>query len=248
MWKWAASWQPLCPAKTQISLGICPVWLEPSLCTVWVASDPRCLHVDSEAQADMSLHWSHRSFYCFCHDVAQIFPHKFDQAISHPLISHQGTIFTCLNALTLYTVNHFIFACFLIIDLFAEIIKFGTHDIFLWILYRCKCFTRMWIREWSKFANLSENKVHANNSEFTVIWTWPLNSYRCNKLTSRSSPGYWNFFFSSNPHHGCQEAGNINLYSAPWYTWSSEPQHDKTNKMACAPSLFRVFAVCSMAN
>ena len=36
------------PAKTQISLGICPVWLESSLCTQWVAKDPRFLHVDSK--------------------------------------------------------------------------------------------------------------------------------------------------------------------------------------------------------
>ena len=36
------------PAKTQISLGICPVWLESSLGAQWVAKDPRFLHEDSE--------------------------------------------------------------------------------------------------------------------------------------------------------------------------------------------------------
>ena len=36
------------PAKTQISLGIRPVWSESSLCAQWVAKDPRFLHVDSE--------------------------------------------------------------------------------------------------------------------------------------------------------------------------------------------------------
>ena len=36
------------PAKTQISLGIRPVWSEPSLCTQWVAKDPSYLHADSE--------------------------------------------------------------------------------------------------------------------------------------------------------------------------------------------------------
>ena len=35
-------------AKTQISLGIHPVWSESSLCTQWVAQDPRFLHADSE--------------------------------------------------------------------------------------------------------------------------------------------------------------------------------------------------------
>ena len=36
------------PAKTQISLGIHPVWSETSLCTQWVAKDPSFLHLDSE--------------------------------------------------------------------------------------------------------------------------------------------------------------------------------------------------------
>ena len=36
------------PVKTQISLGICPVWSESLLCTQWVAKDPRFLHADSE--------------------------------------------------------------------------------------------------------------------------------------------------------------------------------------------------------
>ena len=38
----------VCPAKTQISLGLYPVWSESSLCAQWVAKDPRFLHVDSE--------------------------------------------------------------------------------------------------------------------------------------------------------------------------------------------------------
>ena len=36
------------PAKTQISLGICPVWSKSSLCAQLVAKDPRFLHADSE--------------------------------------------------------------------------------------------------------------------------------------------------------------------------------------------------------
>ena len=36
------------PAKTQISLGIRPVWSESLLCTQWVAKDPSFLHADSE--------------------------------------------------------------------------------------------------------------------------------------------------------------------------------------------------------
>ena len=36
------------PAKTQISLGIRPVWSESSLCAKWVAKDLRFLNADSE--------------------------------------------------------------------------------------------------------------------------------------------------------------------------------------------------------
>ena len=52
------------PAKTQISLGIRPVWSESWLCAQWVAKDLSFLCVDSEdwsdwadAQADLSLRW-----------------------------------------------------------------------------------------------------------------------------------------------------------------------------------------------
>ena len=38
----------LCAAKTQISLGIRPVWSESSLCTKSVAKDQSFLHADSE--------------------------------------------------------------------------------------------------------------------------------------------------------------------------------------------------------
>ena len=39
---------PVRSAKTQISLGICPVWSVSSLCAQWVAKDPSFLHADSE--------------------------------------------------------------------------------------------------------------------------------------------------------------------------------------------------------
>ena len=62
----------VCPLKTQISLGIRPVWSESLLCAQWVAKDRRFLHADSEdwsdwadAQADLSLHWTHTHFVGF---------------------------------------------------------------------------------------------------------------------------------------------------------------------------------------
>ena len=57
------------PAKTQIRLGIRPVWSESSLRAQWVAKDLSFLHADSEdwsdwanAQADLSLRWTHSHF------------------------------------------------------------------------------------------------------------------------------------------------------------------------------------------
>ena len=54
------------PTKTQISLGIRPIWSESSLCAQWVAKDPSFLHADSEdwsdwayAPADLSFRWTH---------------------------------------------------------------------------------------------------------------------------------------------------------------------------------------------
>ena len=59
------------PAKTQISLGIRPVWSESSLCAQWVAKDPRFLHADSKdsdltgLMADLSLRCAHSHFAAF---------------------------------------------------------------------------------------------------------------------------------------------------------------------------------------
>ena len=38
----------MCPAKTQVSLGIRPVWSESSLSAHWAVKVPRFLHADSE--------------------------------------------------------------------------------------------------------------------------------------------------------------------------------------------------------
>ena len=36
----------VCPVKTQISLGICPVYSESLLCAQWIAKHPSFLHAD----------------------------------------------------------------------------------------------------------------------------------------------------------------------------------------------------------
>ena len=74
---WAATWQnqqnDVCPAKTQISLGIRPVWSEPSLSARrnlgslaihWAHSK------DWSDWADLSLRWAHMSLCWFCRVVA----------------------------------------------------------------------------------------------------------------------------------------------------------------------------------
>ena len=47
-------------------------------CAQWIAKDTRYIHADGEdsdqtdAQADLSLHWEHISFYWFCHAATHI--------------------------------------------------------------------------------------------------------------------------------------------------------------------------------
>ena len=70
---------PVLTAKTQISLGIHPVWSEFWLWTVLVAKDPRCLPADREdcsdrayAQVDPSYRLAQRLFCWFCCAVTLI--------------------------------------------------------------------------------------------------------------------------------------------------------------------------------
>ena len=67
------------PPKTQISLGIRPVWSESSLCAQWVAKDPRFLLADIE-ESDQTgrmprLIWvfAGRTLCWFCHVAAQMY-------------------------------------------------------------------------------------------------------------------------------------------------------------------------------
>ena len=71
---------PVRPAKTQISLGIHPVWSESSLCAQWIAKDPKFLHADSEDSDQTGLMprliWvfaGAQSFCWFCHEAAQMY-------------------------------------------------------------------------------------------------------------------------------------------------------------------------------
>ena len=57
------------PVKTQISLGIRPVWPESSLCAQWVAKNPIILRADSE---DSDQAGRTCRFVGFLHEAAQI--------------------------------------------------------------------------------------------------------------------------------------------------------------------------------
>ena len=74
------------PGKTQISLGIRPVWSESSLCAQWVAKDPSFLYADSEDSDKTGrmprLIWvfvGAHSLCWFCHVTAQIVFNKKNQ-------------------------------------------------------------------------------------------------------------------------------------------------------------------------
>ena len=63
------------PAKTQISLGICPVWSESLLCTEWVAKEKAWVlsyPSDSDQTRLICLRGAHMPFCWFCH-VTQMF-------------------------------------------------------------------------------------------------------------------------------------------------------------------------------
>ena len=74
---------PVHPAKTQISLGIRPVWSEFSL-SAWRSIGTLATHrehsedwsVWADAQADQSLRWAHKSFCWFCHAQAKMQMHR----------------------------------------------------------------------------------------------------------------------------------------------------------------------------
>ena len=68
------------PAKTQISLGVRPVWsvfavrMKKAWVLTYLLSAQRRLWSDwADAQADLSLRWAHMQFCWFCHEAAKMF-------------------------------------------------------------------------------------------------------------------------------------------------------------------------------
>ena len=87
------------PAKTQISLGIRPVWSESSLCAQWVAKDPSFPHADSKDPGLMPrLIW--------------VFTGRTLILLVLSFAAHIMDLLTCMSD----TVNLFFFMC----DLFSQ--------------------------------------------------------------------------------------------------------------------------------
>ena len=91
---------PVRPARTQISLGIFPVWSETSLYAQWVAKDPMFLHADSEDSDQTGwmprLIWvfaGHTSFCWFGHAVAHIIVEEIKSHIENRKENFCSTVF-----------------------------------------------------------------------------------------------------------------------------------------------------------
>ena len=71
---WAASWQNqqngMCAQQRLRSAWTTTQSDQSLLCAQWVAKDTSFLH-ETDAQADLSLHWAHMPFCWFCHGVAR---------------------------------------------------------------------------------------------------------------------------------------------------------------------------------
>ena len=85
------------PAKTQVSLGICPVWSESSL-SAWRKLGSLAIHWVHSENSDQtrSLRWVHMPFCWFCHEAAHYsspwpgsYKLQLDDAVALLFILHQ---------------------------------------------------------------------------------------------------------------------------------------------------------------
>ena len=108
-----ANYGPVCPAKTQISLGIHPIWSESSL-SVWRRFGPLATHKayseDWSDEADLSLCWVRRSYCWFCDVLAQMLSVWMHYSMVKPLCTNLGwlqQIFSGVRIFRTFTVFHF---------------------------------------------------------------------------------------------------------------------------------------------
>ena len=98
------------PAKTQISLGICPVSSE-SLLSAWRNIGPLSTYWAHSEDSDVSLRWAHRSFCWFCCMAAHICERGNTGLQLFPWDSHWTIL---LQVLQLYISKFSIFKNFLV--------------------------------------------------------------------------------------------------------------------------------------
>ena len=92
------------PAKTQISLGICPVWLQSAvrIKKPWVLSflmreQWRFWSECVDAQADLSFRWAHMSFCWFCHAAAHLTFSLLQVLWKHPYLLGSAAVPLLMN-------------------------------------------------------------------------------------------------------------------------------------------------------
>ena len=117
------------PAKTQISLGIRPVWSESSLCAQWVAEDQAVFMRTADAQADLSLRWAHSHFVGFVMSrlIASILYYCMGPCKVGPLYMY--VIIGKKNWMALYAMNENVFFFFFFFFKYAMNIFSRCHGI-----------------------------------------------------------------------------------------------------------------------
>ena len=180
------------PLKTQISLGICPVWSVSLLCAQWVAKDPRLSSCGRRrlwsawaisAQADLSLHWAHSHFVGFVLSrlkLATILINLINSnlIIVIAFIQTVKILYFLITLLSMFmiltytpifyeSILNFDFFYFMIFSVFLSIKIHNAQWYLIEIKFtKCKSFARIKNSPALKLMNNCENKVFANISEF----------------------------------------------------------------------------------
>ena len=117
------------PAKTQISLGIHPVWSESSLGVQWVAKDPSFLHADTEDSDQtgrmprlICLRWAHSQFVGF---IMRRSSNNNKNAIKGVISKYSGFLFVFSGTETVFlTAKRSCFVFLFSIFIFSEVSLF----------------------------------------------------------------------------------------------------------------------------
>ena len=117
------------PAKTQISLGIRPVWSESSLSAQWVAKDPSFLHADSEDSDQTG--WMPRLIWVFAGRITTLLVLSWGGSFLHAHCNNFVTRYDIKQIKPIYfvfirAVDHVITILYNVIAKLSKIVV-GTH-------------------------------------------------------------------------------------------------------------------------